>query len=357
MFYINNDFFDDFSALFSGGDVVVASEHYPLGHFAATALEIDNGTLRAIEKQLLSFKTEFNVFLTSRDSSSAALAQQELTALWNLLGKLPVYDKLQPQDKSALQLIPYMCEYPDEVDDMLTAGTERNLMMARWLEKLDGLTATLSTFARNTSWMLDEFFERLPNRFPEAYADAFGRYNFAIRNSIEQKEDECEDASDEFSIQFYSIVNISFVPERNPQTGHTSLAEKMAFDDLVSFLHMDLYKGMVAGNLPRRCHNCGHFFLTVGGHNVIYCNDTAPGEKEKTCRTVGAHRKEQQKNQTEFVQKEYSRTYNSLKARKRRGAISTATWNTQVAQIQDLKDAVLKGEIDDGEYKRRLEEF
>lgn len=52
------------------------------------------------------------------------------------------------------------------------------------------------------------------------------------------------------------------------------------------------YRGMAAGNIPRRCHNCGRWFLLVGAYDTVYCRRTAPGETKRTCRQVGAHRKE-----------------------------------------------------------------
>ena len=45
------------------------------------------------------------------------------------------------------------------------------------------------------------------------------------------------------------------------------MAERMTFEDLVSFLYMDLYRGMAAGNVPRQCHNCGRWFLAIGAYD------------------------------------------------------------------------------------------
>ena len=36
------------------------------------------------------------------------------------------------------------------------------------------------------------------------------------------------------------------------------------------------YRGMAAGNIPRRCHNCGRWFLLVGAYDTVYCRRTAP---------------------------------------------------------------------------------
>lgn len=106
--------------------------------------------------------------------------------------------------------------------------------------------------------------------------------------------------------------------------------------------------------MPRRCHNCRHFFLTVGGHDTVYCNRIAPGKTKRTCRQVGAHRKEKQKNESP-IHKEYFKAYNRLKGRKSQGSISTDKWNRQVAMIQDWRDAALRGEMSDAELKQKLD--
>ena len=126
---------------------------------------------------------------------------------------------------------------------------------------------------------------------------------------------------------------------------------------LDSFLYMYLRKGLAAGNAPRKCRHCGKYFLAIGAYNTLYCDRIAPGEKEKTCRQVGAHVKEKEKIGTDRVQAEYKKVYNRLKTRKNRGMISVDQWNRQVAEIQDLKQLACEHKITDAEYQRRLSEF
>ena len=60
---------------------------------------------------------------------------------------------------------------------------------------------------------------------------------------------------------------------------------------------------------------------------------------------------------TETATREYSRIYNRLKARKRRGRITTDAWNRQVAQAQELKHAFLARQITREEYVWKLNEL
>ncbi len=93
-------------------------------------------------------------------------------------------------------------------------------------------------------------------------------------------------------------------------------------------------------------------------YNTCYCNNIAPGETERTCRKVGAHRKETlgKENRTP-AQKEYDRTYNRLKVRKQRGKISTDEWNAAVAKAQVLVSRSERGELADEELKQLLAEM
>lgn len=76
--------------------------------------------------------------------------------------------------------------------------------------------------------------------------------------------------------------------------GEVFVAEKITFSKLTDFLQTESYRGLALGNAPRRCHNCGKYFLLTAGYNTCYCNNIAPRETVRTCRKVGAHRKEAQ---------------------------------------------------------------
>ena len=151
-------------------------------------------------------------------------------------------------------------------------------------------------------------------------------------------------------------VSISFVVERDKKTGQPFMAERMTFEDLISFLYMDLYRGMAVGNVPRLCHNCGKWFLAIGAYDTVYCQRVAPGETTRTCRQVGAHRKEKQKNGEDFARREYTKAYGRLKSRKLRETISEEKWNHQVAYIQELRTEYLAGNMSDVEYATKLDQ-
>ena len=121
------------------------------------------------------------------------------------------------------------------------------------------------------------------------------------------------------------------------------LAERVVFSSLADFLHMDLFRGLMHGNVPRRCHNCRKFFLLQKGYDVRYCTRIAPVETKRTCRQVGAHNKQADRDSKTPVKIEYENTYNRLKKRKARGKISTDEWNALVAKAQEIREQAHRG--------------
>ncbi len=355
MFLMNHDFFDNFDVSFTKKESIIGNKIYPLGYFANQVLEMDQSILREIANQVETFKYEFHIFLANGSVTSAALSHEALLSLWDLLAKLPVYEKFSGHNFQVKHLISYMQEHPDEVNDMMTNGTARNQMLQAWLYHMEHLVPEITTFIRNTNFMLENYFETLPSRKPDSYVTAYAKYKRDIRNGYDIAEQE-DESTDELDLhQLYFPFSLSYEPKLHPKTKEPFLAEVMTFGTLESFLYTDLMKAMAVGNVPRRCHNCGKYFLAVGGYGTVYCERIAPNETKKTCRKVGAHNKEKAKNGSSMIRKEYDRVYNRLKTRRNRGTISEDEWNEQVSLAQDLKDKATHGQISDAKYKAMLD--
>ena len=142
------------------------------------------------------------------------------------------------------------------------------------------------------------------------------------------------------------------------EEGQVFVAEKNTFNYLLDFLRTEFYRGLAIGNAPRRCHNCGKYFLLTAGYNTCYCNNIAPGETNRTCRKVGAHRKEAQgKANRTPAQVVYDRTYNRLKQRKNRKKITVDEWNAAVAKAQELMEQSGCRKLSNEELEKLLDEL
>ena len=141
-------------------------------------------------------------------------------------------------------------------------------------------------------------------------------------------------------------IRVSYRAMPHPKKkGEYLLAEEVFFEDVEIFLSLDLLRGLAAGHLPRRCEHCGRWFLLTSGYDTRYCENPAPEEPDKTCRQVGAHRKEKLLNGTVEIRKQYQRVSNRLKGQKYRGTLLQDEWNQLMKRVQDLRDDALAGRI------------
>ena len=58
---------------------------------------------------------------------------------------------------------------------------------------------------------------------------------------------------------------------------NAEVVEKMYFDRLLDFVYVELMKGLQKGFVPKRCANCGRWFLQMPGMTYAYCGEPAPG--------------------------------------------------------------------------------
>lgn len=158
------------------------------------------------------------------------------------------------------------------------------------LSGLEYFLESLRSFQGQSDGMLELDFEPLFQRSAEVYAEAYAAYFTDMAAAGEPFS-----PGQEFSQSF--PAQLGFVPMAHPtKAGKALLTEKVKFCYLSHFLYTDFYQGLMAGNAPRRCHNCGRYFLPAARYNTYYCSIIAPGETEHTCRKGGAHRKEAQGN-------------------------------------------------------------
>lgn len=217
-------------------------------------------------------------------------------------------------------------------------------------------------FQERTTELLERAFSDVPERTARGYARRLTGYYQITDLEAQVLSDELDDLHGEefqrtreeyleeaerrnFPMSFQISVSYRAIPHPK-QKGACLLAEKVFFREPETFLSLDLLRGLAAGHLPRRCENCGRWFLLTSGYDTRYCENPAPDEPNgKTCRQVGAHRKEARLNGTVEIRKEYQRVSNRLKGQKYRGTLSQDEWNRLMKEVQDLRDDAVAGRM------------
>ena len=135
-------------------------------------------------------------------------------------------------------------------------------------------------------------------------------------------------------------VNVQYMIH-TPDEGDSEVVEKMYFDRLLDFVYVEFMKGIQKGYIPKRCQNCGQWFLQEPGATFSYCNRIAPGEKEKTCRDIGATASFQAKVQNNDVWKIHQRAYKKYYARVLKKTMTKVEFEVWAREAERLRDEAL----------------
>ncbi len=343
--------YDNFTVFFYGDRVFVGGKDYPIGQGIVDIMNLDESVLDEIDRRVQEFIPAAQTLLNEKTDSAAALAQEKLNAVLDVMFTLPVYRDLPMDEELSYHTFELLMSDREKWRELLDTKSQGHELYMGMLFSLAQFANSLRELRQQIALMTEQYFEPLKRRNSNAYADAYSRF-YAHMLSVGAHLFH-EDFQQNFPME------VSFVPMMHPtEKDKIFVAEKATFGSLADFLRVEFYRGLAIGNAPRCCHNCGRYFLLTAGYNTCYCNNIAPGETERTCRKVGAHNKETQgrANRTP-AQREYDRAYNRLKVRKQRGKISVDEWNAAVAQAQDLVAQSERGELTDEELQQKLKEL
>ena len=343
--------YDQFTVFFHEDHVFIGGKEYPIGQCCVDMVNLDESVLKGIDQRVWKFIPAAQALLTEKTDSAAALAQEKLNAVWDIVFSLPVYRDLKMDEACNYYAFQRLMADKEKWVQVQDPASDGYFSYQGMLAGLACFTDDLRRFRQQITVMAERYFEPLKLRDSGAYADAYSQ--FYAQMLLIGAQVFHEDFDQSFPME------VNFVPMMDRTEKDTMfIAEKATFTSLTDFLRTEFYRGLAKGTAPRRCHNCGKYFLLPAGYNACYCNNIAPGETMYTCRKVGAHRKEARgKANRTPAQKEYARTYNRLKTRKQRGKISKDEWNAAVAKAQELVAQSERGELTDEELKNKLAEL
>lgn len=348
--YVNH-----FTVQFLEDSVIIGKATVPLGQICVDMLDTDDALLldiRAKAKELQAFADE--KVLNPDFPIDVALAI-ELKLVFNALIKqiikLPLYEHLGIEIFSGQNVLAGKIEV-EALKKMAEPGTKENYQFTEFIKDCLLIPADIHCFQTICGFAADYFFEKIHKRNAEAYAHQL--YSFWTDEQVRQAFENLP--ADEMLARWNMPVFVSYACTHHPKKKSYCVVEHMKFESCLSFLKTDFHKTLMAGRAPRRCQNCGKFFLLENGYDIKYCGRIAPGETSRTCRVVGAHNKASRQAEKTPIQNEYQRTYDRLKKRKANGKISIEEWNQQVVYIQAVKDKVETGQMNEFEGMRKLQE-
>ena len=136
--------------------------------------------------------------------------------------------------------------------------------------------------------------------------------------------------------------------------GQEHFCETYSFDSLGAFLYVDFFRGLNRCHLPKRCKNCGRYFLLTAGKYSNYCDRPLADDRTKTCKDVGARRKYDDKCKTDPVWKPYNRAYKAHYARYLKKKMTTAEFEQWSRYAVELRSQAEAGTLPLAEYEAIL---
>ncbi len=130
--------------------------------------------------------------------------------------------------------------------------------------------------------------------------------------------------------------------------------ESYVFETIGAFLYYDFFRGIDRNYIPKKCYNCGKYFLLKSSYYNEFCDNIAPGQKKKTCQDVGSRKKYDDKCKNDPVWQTYNRAYKAHYARYMKKKMTISEFEKWSAWAIVIRDKVLRGEMDFDEYSREL---
>lgn len=106
--------------------------------------------------------------------------------------------------------------------------------------------------------------------------------------------------------------------------GNPVIIRRKHYVSVAGMLRTDFFEGLAVGHAPKKCINCGRWFLTLDGRHTKYCDGIDPNsEKGETCRSVGNRKRREfrEKAENNHFKRLYTTRCNSIRARKRRDTL------------------------------------
>lgn len=354
----------EFTLMFWKNQILINGNKIPLGQCTTDILNLSDDYLVEMNSSRNALVGAMQTLFDSRikkDLATVTEIQNKLNKILDLAIALPPFHYLIDKEFGQSMLVDIFNSQQQGFKAMTDRSTHQGEVFHHFIFKLISIIDETIAFKKYISVMLDLYFEKLNKRNEEHYA--VGVYSFFTDTKLLNEIRMTMPPMPTFDFTQTREVGIEYAPMRNPENEKVYLiAERIVFESMSAFLHLDFFRALMNGHCPRKCHNCGIYFLLLSGHNTCYCANIAPNQKKvgetKTCRDIGAHIKETQKKEKRTpAQQEYDKVYNRLKTRKNRGKISVDEWNKQVALAVSYMEHNMRGGLSDFEYMEIMKKF
>ena len=139
-------------------------------------MNVEDSVLDEIDRRVREFIPLAQTLLEEKTDSAAALAQEKLNAVWDVIFSLPVYRDLEMDEECNYHTLQRLMADEEKWAQVQDPSSEGYEMYQGMLEGLSGFADSLRRFRQQITVMAEKYFEPLERRNSNAYAKAYSRF-------------------------------------------------------------------------------------------------------------------------------------------------------------------------------------
>ena len=270
--------------------VIYEGRTLPIGTLACDALNISADTLAQMNEQCQKINLLLGMLNAGQDASALfPMARVAALEMLDILSKTPPFSYMDiPKHRERIEKVFTADNALKYVEFALKAATNSlrfeevpkyadAMILQRYTAVFGHLAYSLGEYQTAMLDFAEKSDGNEADRTAEGFAKMFGSY-FPPEFSITEGN------------AWMSTLNnsVQYVATIRPGEDIAKLVKRMHYVSFVGMFRSDLFEGLCVGHAPKKCLNCGRWFLTLDGRHTKYCDGIDPNsEKGETCRSVG----------------------------------------------------------------------
>lgn len=281
--------FDMLKLDFGREQVIYEGKTYPTGAIAVSALNIDQAMLEQMElscNALKSFRSAFNrgkvtdpLLVSARQAALRILSQMAEMEPFAHYKDAPLKKMVdETYTKANVTLATSLARVESNITG-LTSQQHNALKMIR-------LTDVLSNFADAVRILQKHIAPFAEDMMDESCSRTIAGFAYAVRDHFDEtitfEEGDCS---------WTALINVTMQYKTALPEGAKVpvIVTSMDFVSLGGLFRADFFEGLRVGHAPKRCANCGRWFLTTNARPTKYCSEVNLTDPyHRTCRQLAS---------------------------------------------------------------------
>ena len=164
------------TVLFYGDHIFVGGKEYPVGQCCVDIMNLDESILNEIDRRVRDLIPAAQALLKEKADSAAALAQERMNAVWNMIFTLPVYRNLTMDEETNYHTFQRLMADEEKWAQVQDPFSEGYAIYQGMLVALACFANRVREFRQQIAVMTRRYFEPLERRSSSAYAEAYSYF-------------------------------------------------------------------------------------------------------------------------------------------------------------------------------------